>query len=278
MRCLLIAAWLLSIAAAAPPAPLTIVNVALHQFEDGPTVPSSFAFLPGDTVFVSFQVAGFQAEGDDKLVKLDYFMAAYDSAGIPIVEPKAGKLKAELAPEDKEWKPKVRWEFVVPPLAESGTYRITMSVKDVANIQEAGKAVTFNVQGHQVEKSDTLVVRNFRFLRSEDDAPPLNPAAYRPGDTVWARFDITGFKVGEKNRPQVEYDITVQAPSGKAMFTQQNAAVEQEPSFYPKRYVPGTLSLTLQPTIKPGGYTIVLAVRDGVGKQVAESRHLFVIE
>jgi hypothetical protein len=278
MRCLLIAAWLLSIAAAAPPAPLTIVNVALHQFEDGPTVPSSFAFLPGDTVFVSFQVAGFQAEGEDKLVKLDYYVAAYDSAGIPIVEPKAGKLKAELAPEDKEWKPKVRWEFVVPPLAESGTYRITMSVKDVANIQEAGKAITFNVQGHQVEKSDTLVVRNFRFLRTEEDAPPLNPAAYRPGDTVWARFDITGFKVGEKNRPQVEYDITVQAPSGKAMFTQQNAAVEQEPSFYPKRYVPGILSLTLQPTIKPGEYTIVLAVRDGVGKQAAESRHSFVIE
>jgi hypothetical protein len=274
----LLMAFFPPLATASAPLPLSIVSVVLHQFEDGPSVPPSFTFGPGETVFVSFQVAGFQTQGEDKVANLQYRLEAVDAAGVRLVEPMAGKVHAELAPEDKDWKPTLRWDFALPPLADSGSYKILMWVKDLVGGQEARKETMFSVQGRKVEASDTLVVRNLRFLRGEEDSEPLPVASYRPGDTVWARLDITGYKIGEKNLYQVEYDISVLSPSGKALFTQKNAAVEKEQPFYPKRYVPGILSLNLTPTIKPGEYTIVLSVRDGVGNQAAESRHSFRVE
>jgi hypothetical protein len=278
MRWLLLLAAFIALPAAPQPAPLTIVNARLHQYDDGPTLPSSFAFAPGEPVFVSFQVAGFKTEGDDKLLKIEYLIEVFDAAGTVVVEPKAGKLQSELAPQDKEWKPKVRWEFALPPLAGSGSFRVRVWAKDLLNLQEAVQTVPFAVRGREVQPSGTLVVRNFRFLRTEEDGPPLDAAAYRPGDAVWARFDIVGYKLAEKNRIHVEYDLSVLSPDGKTLFTQPNAAQETSPSFYPKKYIPGIVSLNLQRTIKPGEYTIVLALRDEIGKQTAGSRHVFHIE
>jgi len=265
-------AWL-----AAPP-PLTIVQPQFHQFEDGPAVPASFAYAAGDTVFFSLQVAGFKPEGEDQVVQLAYSLAAMDSDHVPLVEPKSGKLRAELAPQDKDWKPKIRWEFVIPPWALSGAYRLTAVVRDLNSGQEASRELTFNVRGLSMAPADKLGIHNFRFLRTEDDAEPLNPPAYRPGSTVWARFDITGFKLAEKNRLHLEYDIAVLSPAGKQIYSQANAAVEKDQSFYPKRYVPGAFSLNLTPAVKPGAYTVVLTLRDGVGGQTAESRHVFTVE
>ena len=59
------------------------------------------------------------------------------------------------------------------------------------------------------------MVRNFRFLRTEEDAEPLKIASYRPGDTVWARFDITGYKMGPGNQRDVAYTLTVTRADGK---------------------------------------------------------------
>jgi hypothetical protein len=271
-------AFLLPFSLPAAPAPLSIVNAALHQFEDGPILAQSFAFTPGETVFLSFQVAGYQAEGEDKTVRLDYQLNAIDASGVRLVETKKGQVKADLADQDKEWLPKARWEFLLPPLLDSGSYRVSIDVKDAISGQEAHKEVSFQVRGHEVEKSDALAVRNFRFLRSEEDANPLKLPDYKPGDVLWARFDITGFKLGEKNRLQVEYDIAVATSAGKTLFTQQNAAVEQQETFYPRRYVPGTLSLNLEKGIKPGEYVILLSVRDSVGSQTAESKQAFRVE
>jgi hypothetical protein len=269
-------AWLATAAATAPP--LGVVNVVFHQFEDGPPLPASFAYAPGDSVFLSFQVAGLRAMGEDQVVQLSYTLSAMDPAGVPLVAPKNGKLRAELAPQDKDWMPKVRWEFPLPPWAPSGAFRVSIQVKDLNTGQEMTKEFTFAVRGRDVAPSETLVVRNFRFLRSEEDGEPLHPPAYRPGSAVWARFDVTGFKLGPKNQFQVEYDVAVLSPAGKQIYSQPNAAVEKDESFYPRRYVPGILSLNLTPTVKPGEYTIVLTLRDGVGGQQAESRHTFLVE
>ena len=65
----------------------------------------------------------------------------------------------------------------------------------------------------RIESSDTLVVRNFRFFRNEDDAQSMAKATYKPGDGVWAKFDITGFKYREKNKIDVSYVTSVIAPS-----------------------------------------------------------------
>ena len=54
--------------------------------------------------------------------------------------------------------------------------------------------------------------------------------------------------------------------------------MKQVESFYPKRYVAGILSLKLDPDIAKGEYTIVVTVRDQVGKQQYQSRHSFRVE
>ena len=58
----------------------------------------------------------------------------------------------------------------------------------------------------------------------------------------------------------------------------QNAAVEKSQSFYPKRYVPGSMSLNLQPNIRPGEYGMVITVHDQIGSQTYEARQNFSIE
>src|SRR5208283_6046679 len=98
-----------------------------------------------------------------------------DPHGVRIVEPIAAEIEETLAAEDKNWKPPVRQEIVVPPLADSGTYKIAISVTDViGNNTTAAKEVPFEVRGRRVDPSDSLVVRNIRFYRGEDDKEALS--------------------------------------------------------------------------------------------------------
>jgi hypothetical protein len=95
---------------------------------------------------------------------------------------------------------------------------------------------------------------------------------------MWARFDIIGFKYGDGNAVDVSYGVTLLAPGGKVLWSQPDAAFDKSQSFYPKRYVPGAMSLNLQPNIRPGEYTMVVTARDQIGNQTCESREVFRIE
>lgn len=265
--------------AATPPKPFAIQNVTLSQYEDGPPIPRDFYFVPGDTVFLSFQIAGYKPTGDDEpAVKLEYHVEAKDPAGVLIAEPGSARIAAVLAQEDKNWMPKGRQTIVVPPFAPSGTYHISIAVKDEVASAETRKDVDFAVRARDVEPSETLVIRNFHFYRGEEDKSPLEVAAYKPGDAVWIKFDITGFKFGEHNAFEVGYGITVLRPNGETTFQQAEAAVEREQSFYPRRYVPAVLSLSLPKDVRPGQYTVILGAQDKVGDQKAEARQTFTVE
>ncbi len=262
--------------AAAAAVPLAVVNAVIQESEGGTALPANFEHVPGDVLFFTFQVDGYRAVNDR--VRLRYRLEAVDPKGVAITEPVEAAVEAELAPEDKEWKPRVRREINVPPLAGSGTYLIRVSVTDELAKTSASKEVPFEVRGRDVPASDTLVVRNFRFYRSEDDREPLAKAAYRPGDSVWARFDITGYKFGAGNSVDVAYDVAVLNAEGKVLWSQQDAAVEKSQSFYPKRYVPGSMSLNLQKTIRPGEYALRVTVRDATGNQSCEATGKFTVE
>jgi uncharacterized protein YfaS (alpha-2-macroglobulin family) len=174
--------------------------------------------------------------------------------------------------------PKARFSVRVPPSAASGAYRIRIQVKDELGGGETSGEVSFAVRGHRVEPSETLVLRNFRFLRGEEDGPPLPVAAYRPGDTLWARFEITGYKLGEKNRYQVEYGVSVLRPTGEVLYTQPSAASEKDETFYPRRYVLGALSLNLDANLAKGDYVLMVTAKDLVGNQTSEIRRPFRVE
>ena len=273
---LVLVAMLCALADAAGP-PLAIVNPHISDSDGGAPLPPGFTHVPGETIFFSFQVDGYKASSADK-VHLSYQVDAFDPRGVRIMEPVASQTVETLAPEDKAWKPTVRLEIPIPPLADSGAYKIAISVKDEIGQATASQDIAFEVRGRQVDPSATLVIRNFRFYRGERDTEPLQKPAYRPGDAVWARFDITGFKYGEGNAIDVSYDVAVIAPGGKELWSQKDAAVEKSDSFYPKRYVPGSMSLNLQRNIHPGEYGMVVTAHDHVGSQTYAARQNFTIE
>jgi hypothetical protein len=263
--------------AADAPKALAVVDAAISDTDGGAPLPPSYSHVPGETLFFSFRVEGFQASAADK-IHLSYKVEALDPRGVRLMEPITGEVEDTLAPQDKNWKPLVHQEIVIPPLADSGVYKIVVTVSDVVGQTTATKEVPVEVRGHHVEPSDTLTIRNFRFYREEQASEPLRQAVYRPGNTLWARFDIIGFKYGQANALDVSYDVAITAPSGKVLWSQADAAVDQSQSFYPKRYVPGSMSLNLERNVHPGQYDMVITAHDKIGNQTTEARESFTVE
>jgi hypothetical protein len=266
-------------------AALTLVSAGVRQFEDGPPVPPGTQFVSGETVFYSVQISGYAVapsttpgEPDKRKVRLSYTIDAFDPKGVKIVDTVESVLDTEISEQDKEWKPKVRNEILIPPFAPPGKYKVAIKITDdLARVSTTGET-TFEVSGFTVEPASELSVRNFAFYRSEDDPKPIPTAAYRAGDTLFARFNMVGFRFGERNTIDLAYDVAVLNPEGKQIYAQPNAAVEKSFSFYPKPYVPGGMNLSLQADMAKGQYTIVLTVHDFVGKQNYETRQPFDVE
>jgi hypothetical protein len=258
-------------------APLEIVRPVISDSDGGAVLPASFDHVPGETLFYFCRVGGYQKTADEK-IHLGYTIEAVDPAGVPIMEPFHQEIVDEVTPQDKDWMPKIQTEIMVPPLAGSGTYKITVKVEDLVAKSKTESSVPFQVRGRNVALSDTLTVSNFQFFRSEDDTQSIEKAAYRPGDAVWARFDITGFKYGPKNKIDISYLTSVITDSGKVLWTQPSPEVDQSDSFYPKRYVPASMGINLQNNIRTGTYTIAVQVKDAIGNQTYETRQTFTVE
>ena len=134
---------------AAAPKPFRVIEAGIHQSEDGPLAPAGTSFVPGEVIFFSCRIDGYQVSPVKK-VNIQYQFSAVDPAGVPIVEPVTGKVDTELSPEDKDWKPKIRQTVLVPPLGGSGIYKIKLSVKDELSGAAAETESPFEVQGHAV--------------------------------------------------------------------------------------------------------------------------------
>jgi hypothetical protein len=263
-------------------AELTVESAQLHDYEDGPPVASGSKFRAGEKVFLTFQIAGFQATEDDH-IQLAYEIAATDPDQKALAPVKSGTIEAELAPEDKkkdsQWMPKIRYEVQVPETPAAGTYHLQIQVADKISGARVTKDVSFVVPSAAVEASDTLTVKHLQFLRSESEKDKLpESGAYRPGDAVWVRFDITGYKFGPKYRYHVKYGLTLLDSTGNSMFSNPNAAEDTNESFYPRMHVPAKFSLNLDKNIRPGEYKLVVSLGDPVGQQTFESTHVFRVE
>src|SRR5579872_4001766 len=279
MKLLLAAVLIVPLVLRAAPAEkkLAIVATAFAQIDDGPAAAHDDQFVPGETLFFRCQVEGYKrSETND--IQLAYQVEAQDARGVMLLLPEKGLVKTTLSPEDKNWMPKIRYTVVIPPLAETGEYHVTVTIKDELSGSSAEGRATFLVHGRDVAPSDTLAVRNFRFYRGENDDKALELPAYRPGDELWARFDMTGYKIGEKNLFDIGYGLVVLRTHGSVAYSQPEAANSKEAPFYPQRYQPGELSLNMPKDIAKGEYTIVLTVHDNLGQQTCEAREKFSIE
>ena len=249
----------------------------ISQSEDGPAIANGAAFEPGDIAFFSFQVENYRI-GTTGKVQLTGHVEVFDPKGIRIVPRDEEVIGTSVSEEDKSWKPKMRLQIQLPSIAPPGTYRVQFDVADQQTKQSASGELTFPVGGKGVEPAGALTIRNLGFYRTQDDENALRTVAYRAGDMLWVRFDVTGYKFGEQNSIDVAYDVAVLAPDGKQMFEQENAAVERSQAFYPQPWVPGGFNLSLQSTMRADTYTLVITAHDGVGKQTATVKAEFRVE
>lgn len=266
---------LLPILSAAPA--LEIVNPIISDMDGGAAEPANFQHRPGEVMFFSCRVTGFAKTPEEKM-RIAYTVQPFDPSGTPLAEIYKNEVDDEVSPQDKNWMPRIATEIPLPPLAESGNFKIVVKVEDLIAHTTAQLEVPFQVKGHPVEPSDTLVVRNFRYFRAENDLQAMDKPIYHAGDTLWAKFDITGYKFGKNNKLDVTYVFSVLSGTGKVLFTQPEPAGDETESFYPKRYVPAEFSISLQNNVKPGEYGLLISVKDLIGNQTVESKQTFTVQ
>jgi hypothetical protein len=260
---------------------LAFERLALHQYEDGPLLASSYQFLPGETIWFSARIAGFESQpaGDNRNVKISWQVGIVDPEGVAVEAPRTGRLDESLRSQDKDWVPKFVVSFLLPSFVPGGTYHIPVTVKDELAGSEITGALEFSVRAESIEPAASFVIRNFRFLRNETDAEALRqPVVYKPGTTLWARFDMAGYKFEANHKFSVDYGLAVLSADGKELFTQPEAAAESKESCYPQLHDPGAMSQKQDPNVPPATYTLVVTVHDKIGGQVAEQRETFRVE
>jgi hypothetical protein len=263
--------------AAQTPAALKVTHPVVSDSEDGPAFAQGAVFQPGDMLFFSFQVENYRMGLTGK-VQLTGHIQAFDPAGTPIVPRDEELIGTTVSEEDKDWKPKLRLQIQLPSIAPPGNYTIRFEALDQQSHQTANGEVGFPVGGKGVEHAQALTIRNLGFYRAAEDAAPLKIAAYRPGDMLWVRFDIAGYRYGDQNSIDAGYDVAVLSPSGKQLFAEENAAVEKSQAYYPQPWVPATFNLSLDGKTTPGTYTLVITAHDAVGNQMAVERMEFKVE
>lgn len=261
---------------------LAIIGAGVQRSEDGPFVNTDYTFLPGDYVYVTFEVAGFalkpQEQTEDRLISLSYEAAPEDLLGVALSKPVEESIKTSLHPEDKNWIPKRRTSFLLPSYIAAGEYQIHLTAKDELSGQATSRDLKFRVGGVHIQQSASLTVENFRFTRAEQNSEALEVPAYSPGDNVFAHFDIVGYKLGLHNEYHLSYGLTVTAPNGKVFVKNEKAAELDDSTFYPAQFVPGEIELNTAKNAVRGEYVIDLKVRDLISGQTFETKYPFSIE
>lgn len=261
---------------------LAIVQAGIQQSEDAPFVAADYTFLPGDYLHFTFEIAGFtpQSLNRDEVHKiaLTYRVTPEDTNAVPLTEPAEDSIKTDLSAEDKNWTPKRRTSFLLPSYLAAGDFRVHVRISDLVAKTEISKDFPFHIGGTRITSTPSLNVQHFEFLRRENDRDALEIPAYSPGDTVFARFDMAGFKVGDGNTYSLEYGLSVVQPSGKPFLDAPHAAELKASSFYPAQFLPGVLNITTPADSAKGNYFLTLTVHDLIGNTKFELKKSFSIE
>ena len=260
---------------------LSIPSAGIQQADDSSFVPPDYQFLPGETVFFTFEIAGFLVRSEEgketRTISLTWDVSALDSNNVLLAKPESGEIKTELSAEDRKWTPKRRTAFALPVLVLAGDYHLRVVAKDLLGKSEAVREIPFRIGGLEIASSASIAVQHMRFSR-EESGPALDVAAYRPGDTVFTSFDITGFAKSPENQYRVSYGLSVLRPDGKTFVDQANAAELSATPFYPAMYVPGHFGIVTSATSPRGEYTLLLTVTDQIAHKTFSTKRAFSLE
>lgn len=258
------------------PPKLAPVRITLHQGEDGPPLPAGYQFVSGEPVYLSFRIAGVKAVKNR--VDVRWQLVATDPEGLLLFPALNGAIREEVTAADENWLPRVQQTLALPAMLTSGIHKMRIRVADELAQASADAVVELRVRGRTYPPPAQIAVQNLRLYREENDPFPASPPLFTAGATLWIRFELVGYSIGEKNSFAVEYDVAVLRPSGKVLFEQNNAATESDTPFYPKRAMFGGFSVSTTPDLTPGEYTVRIRARDKQSGQAIEETAKFQVE
>ena len=254
---------------------LNFHSLELLDSLNGYAIPLDSTFLPGETVHVFFQIGGYSVGADDRVL-LRYRMDALDPAGRRFYMAEGGEFDTELAPQDANWKPTVQYSPTIPQHAGAGSYTVRITVTDELAEQTIRDELSLNVDGDRVLPSDELLIRDFRFSKSDGGADLEDPV-FGSGEQIWATFYITGYAMREDNTYDVESSAWVLDADGEELYAFESQGDAGSP-YYARLWLPAKFRLDLEDSIPPGLYTVVLALTDRVGDARATERFAFRVQ
>ena len=155
--------------ASATAAGLELVNLDLLDSRDGYAIPADSRYFPGEDGSSLLPDQGLRVSNDYR-VDLEYRLEALDPDGKRIYGAEGGRFDTDLAPQDEEWMPVVRYSPEIPAHAGGGTYKIEIEVRDRLAGAAVRASVPIVVDGSRVETSDRLAIRNFGFAKAAGGA------------------------------------------------------------------------------------------------------------
>ncbi|MGJ5820635.1 hypothetical protein [Paludibaculum fermentans] len=282
MKLLFFAPLFLTAAAgfAQPPAAstrgLSVVRPTLHyKQEEGAAIADTYKYTAGELLYFSFRIGGFTVQKDK--VDLRWQLVAVDPDGLLLMAPLNGTIQEELSDNDKNWLPKVAQTLPLPAQLPPGAYKLKLHVADEFAKTSIDTETGFNVSGRPLPVVQGLSILNLRFLRNPTDRQAMENAIYHAGETLIARFELAGFQLGEKNRFQVDYSLSVLNAAGKVLFSQPQAASETNSPYYPQRLLNGELTLNLNAGVLAAEYALLVKVKDHVAGVETESTAKFTV-
>ncbi len=260
--------------ASKPEPQLSVATADILDSEDGYPVNAESLFYPGEKIFLLFKVAGY-TRGQYDRVNVSWRIDSFGPQGERFVTAEKGGVDLELAPQDEKWMPIIRHSPMIPPHAGAGVYKVILTVTDELAEKEVTKEVAIHVGGARVEGSDSLTVRGLTFHRTKD-GEKLPVAVYRPGDTVWVNFYITGYHLADDNSFDVASEVRMVSEDGDVVLSFEPER-EQDATFYPRRWLPANLRLDLDPAVPPGKYTLLVLLHDRLAEKTHQSSYTFTV-
>ena len=219
--------------------------------------------LPGDTVFVCFDIDGITV-GPDGKVKYSVATEVTDAKGKTIFkqEPRDLEVPLSLGGNRVPGFSQIDCGLEQPP----GKYTLKLTVTDRA----ANKSATFTHDFEIAERGFGLV--RFSTTRDKDGLVPSNVPGV--GEMLWLQFGVVGFERDKAGKqPSVAVELQVLDGDGKPVGKPQSGVINKD---VPDKAVALPLQFWLQLN-RPGKFTLVVTATDQLTKKTTKTTLPFTV-
>jgi hypothetical protein len=252
--------WAMAAAAALSLAPadageLTVSNVRVTHGLIGPTRADD-KVLPGDAVFLCFDVAGVTCDNEGK-VHYSTSLEFQDGKGKTLVKKDPAKHDVVVSLGGDRVPAFARID--VGTETPEGEYVVKVVVAD----QASGKSQT-------ISRTFTVLPKDFGLVRltTTSDSEGLLPVSVPgSGEGLWVNFGVVGFGRGAGKQPDVSFGMRVLDADGKPVHAKPLAAQVNKDVPADAALIPMQFMLSLN---RPGKFTLELTATDAVSKKTAK--------